>query len=181
MVIPSLLRFLPTSKSGGTSRDENHENQDQGVSVVTKVWKVQRVHGTDQIKAKRKFKTNLKSCDGADAPIIKAEDKPAFAKNCTKNLNLAVALASANNKSAKVTPKKPEYDSVKENINLSLFIYLIQLIYPSLNIAAEDNWKSDSISRADATTYWVAAQPSRFIGIGRRHVASEVGFAPSAP
>ena len=70
---------------------------------------------------------------------------------------------------------------VKENINLALFIYLIQLIYPSLNIAAEDNWKSDSINRADAITYWVAAQPSRFNGIGRRHVALEVGFAPSAP
>ena len=25
---------------GGTDRDANHENQDQGVSFVTKVWKV---------------------------------------------------------------------------------------------------------------------------------------------
>jgi hypothetical protein len=28
---------------------------------------------------------------------------------------------------------------VKENINIALCFYLIQLIYPSLNIAAEDN------------------------------------------
>ena len=59
---------------------------------------------------------------------------------------------------------------VKEDINPSLFLYLIQLTYPSLDIAAEDNWKSDSIS---------TCQPGSTALV--RHVASEVGFAPSAP
>ena len=57
----------------GTDRDVDHKNQDQGVSFVTKIWKVQGVGGTDLLKAKRKVETNRKMCDVADAPIIKAE------------------------------------------------------------------------------------------------------------
>ena len=66
---------------GGTDRDVNHENQDRGVSFVTKVLKVQGVLGTNPFKAKRKAKTNHKTCDMANSPIIKAEEKPAFLKN----------------------------------------------------------------------------------------------------
>ena len=60
------------------------------------------------LKTKRKVKTTLKMCSVADAPSIKAEETPTFVKNCTKNLNPAVALASANNKSAKTTPRESE-------------------------------------------------------------------------
>ena len=72
------------------------------------MYKVQGVRGTNPLKAKMKVKTNLKTCDVANAPSIKAEEKPAFMKNCMKNFNSAVALASANNKSVKTTPKKSE-------------------------------------------------------------------------
>ena len=93
---------------GGTSHDENHKNQDQGVSFVTKVWKVLGVHDTNPFKAKKKVKTNLKLHDVEDAPIIKAEEKAVFVKNYTKNLHLVVALASANSKSVKAIPDKSE-------------------------------------------------------------------------
>ena len=92
------------------------------------------------------------------------------------------SAASSQDEQVNTTKRNEAHNEhvVKEHINLALFFYLNQLIYP-INIAAEDNWKSDSTSRADAITYWVAAEPSRFNGIGRRHVALEVGFAPSAP
>ena len=82
---------------GGTDRDVDHENQAQGVSFVTKVWKKQGVRGTNPLKTKRKAKTSLKECDVSDAQGVKAEEKPTFVKNCMKNLNSAVALASATN------------------------------------------------------------------------------------
>ena len=66
------------------------------------------MHSTNPLKAKRKVKTNLKTCDMADAPTVKAEEKPVFVKNCMKNLDLTVALASATSKSAKATLKKSE-------------------------------------------------------------------------
>ena len=87
-----------------TDYDANHKNQDQGVYFVTKVWKVQGVSGTNQLKTKRKIKNNLRTSDVANAPIIKAEEKPVLVKNCMKNLNLALALASATSKSVKITP-----------------------------------------------------------------------------
>ena len=60
---------------GGTDHDDNHQNQDQGVSFVKKVWKVQGVCGTNPLKAKRKkSKTTLKPSDVVGAPIIKAEE-----------------------------------------------------------------------------------------------------------
>ena len=93
---------------GATSHDKNHRNQDQGVLCVTKICKVQGVHGTNPRKAKIKVKTNLKLYDVADAPTIKAEEKPVFVKNCMKNLLLTVVLVRANNKSAQATPNKPE-------------------------------------------------------------------------
>ena len=86
-----------------TDYDANHKNQDQGVYFVTKVWKVQGVSGTNQLKTKRKIKTNLRTSDVANAPIVKAEEKPVLVKNCMKNLNLALALASATSKSVKIT------------------------------------------------------------------------------
>ena len=52
---------------GDTDRDVDHENQDQGVSFVTKVWKKQGVRGTNPLKTKRKAKANLKECDVLDA------------------------------------------------------------------------------------------------------------------
>ena len=64
--------------------------------------------GTNPHKAKRKVKTNLKTCDVSDVPIIKAEEKPVFVKNCMTNLNSAVALANTNSKSAKTTHKTSE-------------------------------------------------------------------------
>ena len=75
---------------------------------MTKVWKVQGAGGTNPLKAKRKVKTNLKTCGVADAQIAKAEKKPEFVKNCMKKLNLAMALAKTNSKSMKTTPNKPE-------------------------------------------------------------------------
>ena len=47
----------------GTDRDADPEHQDQGVSFVTKVWKVHGVGGTNPLKTKRKVKPNLKTCD----------------------------------------------------------------------------------------------------------------------
>ena len=66
------------------------------------------MRGTNPLKIKRKAKTNLKECDVSDAKGGKAEEKPAFLKNCMKNLNSAVALTSATSKSAKTTIEKPE-------------------------------------------------------------------------
>ena len=43
-----------------------------------------------------------------DAQGVKAEEKPAFVRNCMKNINSAVALASATSKSTKTTIAKPE-------------------------------------------------------------------------
>ena len=63
---------------------------------------------TNPLKAKRKVRTNLKTCDVANTPIVKAEEKPMYVKKCTKNLNSVAALGSANSKSAKTTPKKSE-------------------------------------------------------------------------
>ena len=93
---------------GGTDRDVDHENQDQGVALVTKVWKKQGVRGTNPLKTKRKVKTSFKECDMSDVQSVKAEETPAFVKNCMKNFNSAVALASATSKSAKTTIEKPE-------------------------------------------------------------------------
>ena len=61
---------------------------------------------TNPLKAKRKVTTNLKTCDVVDTFIIKSEEKPAFVKNCMKNLHLAVALARANIRSTEAAPKK---------------------------------------------------------------------------
>ena len=49
----SNLVFINT-QVGGTDRDVNHENQDQGVLFVTRVLKVQGVHVTNPLNAKRK-------------------------------------------------------------------------------------------------------------------------------
>ena len=47
------------------------------------------------LKIKRKVKANLEECDVLDAQVVKVEEKPTFVKNCIRNLNSAVALASA--------------------------------------------------------------------------------------
>ena len=64
--------------------------------------------GTNKLKAKRKVNANLKVCDVSDTQVDKAEEKPTFVKNCTRNLTSVVALASPNNKSAKTVITKPE-------------------------------------------------------------------------
>ena len=58
---------------GGIDCDADHENQEQGVSFLTKVWKVQGAAGTNPLKVKRKVTTNHKTCDMANAHIIKAK------------------------------------------------------------------------------------------------------------
>ena len=37
---------------GGTDRDTNHENQDQGVSFITNVWRVQGLRDTNPFNVK---------------------------------------------------------------------------------------------------------------------------------
>ncbi len=64
--------------------------------------------GTNPRKTKRKARADFEECDVSDAQVVKAEEKPTFVKNCMRNLNSAVALASATSKSTKTTPKKPE-------------------------------------------------------------------------
>ena len=66
------------------------------------------VHGINPLKAKRKVRTNLKTCDVADASTVKVEEKYVSVKNRMKNLTSAMALASANSKSVKATPNKSE-------------------------------------------------------------------------
>ena len=51
----------------------------------------------------RNFKTNHKMCDMADVLTNKAKETTVFVKNCMKNLNSVVALASANCKNTKAT------------------------------------------------------------------------------
>ena len=81
--------------------------------MVTKVWKrdvfkKQGVRGSNPLKVRRNTKTSTKERDVSYAQSVKAEEKPAFVRNCMKNLNSAVALASATSKNAKVNTEKPE-------------------------------------------------------------------------
>ena len=66
------------------------------------------MRGTNPLNTKRKAKTSFEECDVSDTQDVKAEEKPAFVKNCMRNLNSAVALASATIRSAKTTIEKPE-------------------------------------------------------------------------
>ena len=95
---------------GGTCHDADNEDQDQGASFAEAEWKVQGVHGTNSLKIKKKIKTTPKSHDAAHVSTIKVGEKPAFVKNCMRNLNSAVALANASTRSAKAAIKKSEDD-----------------------------------------------------------------------
>ena len=93
---------------GGTGRDSNHENQDQGVLFAEAEWKVQRVRGTNPLKVKKKIKNNSKSSDANHLCTIKMDGKPASIKSCMKNMTYLVALANAISRSAKTAFKKSE-------------------------------------------------------------------------
>ena len=72
------------------------------------MFKKQGVRGSNPLKVRKNTKTSRKERDVAFAQSVKAEEKPAFVRNCMKNLNSAVALASATSKSAKTNTEKPE-------------------------------------------------------------------------
>ena len=93
---------------GGTGRDAGHGSKDQGVTLAEAGWKVQGVRGTNPLKVKSRIKTAIKSDDVAKPVTTKVTEKPAFVKRCMANLNSAVVLANASDRSAKVTVAKPE-------------------------------------------------------------------------
>ena len=61
------------------------------------------MRGTNPLKVKKKSKTRIKP-----SGVAKADEKPAFIKKCMKNLNSAITLANAINRSAKDVTKKSE-------------------------------------------------------------------------
>ena len=65
---------------------------------------------TNPLKVKKKIKTTSKSSNAYYLNTVKVNKKPAFAKSCMQNINAAVALASANSRSANTAIKKFKYD-----------------------------------------------------------------------
>ena len=58
---------------GGTGRDADHEDQDQGVPFAEAEWKFQGVCGTNPLKVKKKTKTTVKSSDAVHVSTIKLD------------------------------------------------------------------------------------------------------------
>ena len=66
------------------------------------------MRGANPLKAKGRTKTAIKSDDVTKPVTTKVTEKPAFVRRCMTNLNSAVALANASDRSVKVTVAKPE-------------------------------------------------------------------------